>query len=188
MKPNKPSGLLAAVPAAGAPITLSKSVMSMKFMKRKEDEKNQIQDQREKLHKLQGGNWTNSKAAADPTNGSQDKLKCVRDYSDLYAALPGRRSFNGCNKAIEKYYQSVVSEKYEQSRNAQALKDTVDDEEMVQRYQDLVGLPRGPSQGKKPSFLRPEHRDGSSKKRKGEGDSGFMKLSNAGMPKKQKKH
>ncbi|RYH18872.1 hypothetical protein EON65_26755 [archaeon] len=195
LKPTKPSGLPTSDKSEIEAPALSKSVMSMKFMKRKEDEKNQAQDQRAQLQKLQIGDWSSSALNDDKPSGGEGALKFVRDYTDLYAALPGRRSFNGCNKAVEKHYYSIVSDKYEQKKQKDANKETIDDEEMVQRYQELVSLPRGPGQGKKPSHNQSRHNNmdskDKSKKRKQEGDE-FVKLGQGptgmhGNKKKQRK-
>ena len=54
--------------------------------------------------------------AYDP-NGNEDdcddsssnlQLKCTYEKTSLYAALPGRRSFGGFNKVVEKHYCSVM--------------------------------------------------------------------------------
>eukprot|EP01031_Cornospumella_fuschlensis_P031605 gene31605-38197_t len=195
MKPSKHSSLpMNDKPEIVSP-ALSKSVMSMKFMKRKEDEKSQVKETKAHLEKLQVGDWFASDVSTKGTSASSGKVTLVRDYTDLYAALPGRRSFNGCNKAVEKYYYSIVSDKYEEKRQETSNKDVIDDEEMVQRYQELVSLPRGPGQGRKPvhSQNRDNGKDGkdNNKKRKQE-ENEFIKLNqgfqHGGSKKKQKKN
>eukprot|EP01039_Chlorochromonas_danica_P000949 gene949-1031_t len=156
LKPNAPSTTPSKSGGATAPSSssssttpvLSKSVMSMKFMKRKESVD---QPEGDRLLHLQGGDWMKDSRTAErvPVH-SAGGLHCVRDFADLYAALPGRRSFGGANKAMERYYQSVVADKYKEKVKKESDKDVIDDEEMVRRYQQLVGLPRGPNQGKRP--------------------------------------
>lgn len=153
LKPSAPSTTPSksgtTAPSSSSTPVLSKSVMSMKFMKRKESVD---QPEGDRLLHLQGGDWMKDSRAAErvPVH-SAGGLHCVRDYADLYTALPGRRSFGGANKAMERYYQSVVADKYKEKVKKESDKDVIDDEEMVRRYEQLVGLPRGPNQGKRPA-------------------------------------
>lgn len=57
------------------------------------------------------------------------------------ASLPGRRSFRGFNPIVERHYDTVMNNQRYDSKLA-----TISDEDMVQRYDELVGLPRGPNQ------------------------------------------
>ena len=57
------------------------------------------------------------------------------------ASLPGRRSFRGFNPAVERHYNTVMNNQRYDSKLA-----VISDEDMVQRYDELVGLPRGPNQ------------------------------------------
>lgn len=66
--------------------------------------------------------------------------------------LPGRRSFNGCNKAVERYYESKMEDlKYNWKKAASSSSSTsATDEEILKRCENLIGLPRGPNQGLRP--------------------------------------
>ena len=77
----------------------------------------------------------------------------TEDDSDLFQVLPGRRSFGGFNKSVEKYYHEVFDEQRLQKLGDKAKNNTISDEEMLKRYENLIGLPRGPNQG-----VRPDHR------------------------------
>lgn len=59
----------------------------------------------------------------------------------------GRRSFGGFNKAVERNYEQMIDEKRFDRASERASKNTVSDAEMLARYENLIGLPRGPSQG-----------------------------------------
>lgn len=94
------------------------------------------------------------------SNGKSREISVVsaRDEVDVYARLPGRRSFNGCNRAVEKYYQQIIDSKYieKQSRKEERTTEKdiesgmlITDEDMAERYEELIGLPRGPNQGKR---------------------------------------
>lgn len=138
-------------PTASTSTTLSKSVMGMKFMKRKEEAKVNEEKAIEKYNKINDNNWiTNSDTTImefDNGNNVAEPLTCTRDDVDLYASLPGRRSFGGFNKAVENHYQQMINrERFQIKTNT---KNEVTDEEMFQRYETLVGLPRGPNQGKR---------------------------------------
>jgi hypothetical protein len=108
-------------------LKLSDSVMSMKFMKSRQS----IGINKESIVK-------------------SDSISTVSiDLDDL--ELPGRRSFGGFNKYVEKYYQMKLDELKLNSimSNSSVKGGGVSDEEMLERYENLVGLPRGPKQSKK---------------------------------------
>ena len=127
---------------------LSKSVMSMKFMKRKEEAAIQESEETLKRKKILEMQWiSRAESVADA-----DAVLCVKETNDLLTAMPGRRSFGGFNKPVERNYQqamdairfdsTVSSSKEEKSK-------TITDEEMLERYESLIGLPRGPQQSKR---------------------------------------
>ena len=130
-------------------VQLSSSVMSMKFMKRKEESDIHRAAEREKLSQLKDKYLSNEDFNDSNIDTPVERKNefaissCVADAS-LY--LPGRRSFGGFNKAVEKHYQSVVLDDINSSRRKNDGV-TITDEEMLQRYENLIGLPRGPNQG-----------------------------------------
>ena len=127
--------------------TLSKSVMSMKFMKRKVEDA-QLQDEiATKKKSVTDIIW--SQSTLENTTSSSGKLVCEVDLEDRLATFPGRRSFGGFNKAVERQYQSYLDSLKFEKLTTKSSKYNVDDEEMLQRYESLIGLPRGPNQGKR---------------------------------------
>lgn len=138
-------------PSASTSTTLSKSVLGMKFMKRKEEAKVNEEKAIEKYNQINNdSNWvTNSEPNIMEVEHSNDNevLTCVKDDGDLYSSLPGRRSFGGFNKAVEAHYQQMINR--DRFETKAKIKNEVTDEEMFQRYETLVGLPRGPNQGKR---------------------------------------
>jgi hypothetical protein len=127
---------------------LSKSVMGMKFMKKKEESIRIEQEEKIKFDKISNINWIADEMTPETEMDIDDsELTCIKDDADNFSALPGRRSFGGFNKAVEKHYQQMVDHKrFQISAQADDAK-VVTDEEMLLRYENLVGLPRGPSQG-----------------------------------------
>ena len=120
--------------------TLSKGVMGMKFMKQKEEE---IAKRKEEVSKRKAEVFV-------PTR--DDEIKCNTQHFDFVAELPGRRSFNGCNKAMERYYESRLEDlNYKKKAEVDNSSETISNEDMIKRYESLISLPRGPNQGKKPS-------------------------------------
>mmetsp|Transcript_15698 Transcript_15698/g.26329 ORF Transcript_15698/g.26329 Transcript_15698/m.26329 type:complete len:176 (+) Transcript_15698:41-568(+) len=111
---------------------LSSGVLNMKFMKKKE---------------LLASNNTSSKATHPVVLASQESL-FIKDELDCAASLPGRRSFNGCNKAVEKHYDQMM-ETLNYKTKISPHKASEDDIALLKKYENLVGLPRGPNQGKK---------------------------------------
>ena len=79
-------------------------------------------------------------AATIPT-GSTSAIPEVVVNEENIASLPGRRSFRGFNPIVERHYNTVMNNQRYDSKLA-----TISDEDMVQRYDELVGLPRGPNQ------------------------------------------
>jgi M-phase phosphoprotein 6 len=132
--------------------TLSKNVMAMKFMKRKADNDSALLEDDEKRKKLLDSHWpsSGSSSANNPAEcGLLDGSRFSKESGDLMAALPGRRSFGGFNKAVERYYEQIMDEKRFNRAAEKANKNSVSDEEMLARYESLIGLPRGPNQGAK---------------------------------------
>lgn len=135
-----------------APAMLSKSVMSMKFMKRKADDDGAQQEEvaRKKLvtEMIWSSRMDQNKSLA---SAESPKLVCEIDFSDSLSTYPGRRSFGGFNKAVEQQYNKYLdSLKFDKLASKASSSFDVDDEEMLERYQTLIGLPRGPNQGRLP--------------------------------------
>jgi len=105
-----------------------------------------------------------------------NSLACSTEHFDFAAALPGRRSFNGCNKAVERHYEQVLDDLNYKRKASIVKSDTISDEEMLKRYESLIGLPRGPNQGKKPDNRSINKQDIGNKR--GSGGSGNNKEHN----------
>jgi len=214
----------AADPAAASPV-LSKSVMSMKFMKRKEDDSAELAAEADKrsrllegsakwdghakdassssaiagkgssvpvsdsaedtLHHMQKLNASQSvskemvlqhRASEAGASASEDGLHCTYERSSLWTALPGRRSFGGFNKVIERWHSSVMDSRRQDAKYESEDKDAskramaLDDEDMLKKYDKLVSLPRGPSMGNKPKNTHAGN--GKNKKTGGSGKAG----------------
>lgn len=151
---------------------LSKSVLGMKFMKTKV-EVSTNQD----LNAIKASlNWKKKKedgqkstdVSLSSIHSHEIKLSCTTDDFNFNAVLPGRRSFNGCNKAMERHYQMQLEQLKFQQTSIESNVTTASsnmDEEMIKKYEKLVGLPRGPSGGmmtdndsKKRKLNQPDHR------------------------------
>lgn len=108
----------------------------MKFMKQKESTTEKKEEKKDVI-------------AINNGQSSGEGLVCSTEHFDFVAALPGRRSFNGCNKAVERHYEQVLDDLNYKRKTSVVKTDTISDEEMIKRYESLIGLPRGPNQGKK---------------------------------------
>lgn len=132
---------------------LSKSVLSMKFMKRKEESIISEKEERIKFEKINNSSWIDENQQAsmqieeDTEDNTESVLKCTVDVGDVFSALPGRRSFGGFNKAVEKHYAQMIDHKRFEKASKPESTGADNDEEMLLRYETLVGLPRGPNQG-----------------------------------------
>lgn len=122
--------------------TLSKAVMGMKFMRRNEEVAPAVVPNPEP-----SADAVQSSRAPSSSSGV---IQFERDRSTV--TFPGRRSFGGCNKFIERHYAKVLEDQYNIKVAEKEKKQTISDEEMLKRYENLVSLPRGPSQGVRQKF------------------------------------
>lgn len=110
--------------------TLSKSVMSMKFMKRKLDS-NSTNDNDD-------SNISNSNKRRNTNNNNNNEnnsmIKNISYINDnrIYSTLPGRRSYGGCNKAVERQYEYIMNERRYEKQVDKANKNTISDHDMAQ--------------------------------------------------------
>lgn len=131
-------------------------------MKRKEELEDEKKEER-KRRKLENSmnewngpdfNDENNQMLIDNSLDNENKSNLITsvivEHKNIYAALPGRRSFGGFNKNVEREYERQIDEEKFDKAMEKAKKNTVSDEEMLSRYQNLIGLPRGPNQGKAP--------------------------------------
>ena len=149
-----PVGRPQGTPESGSKLktNLSKSVMSMKFMKRKEEISEEESLQLAKRAKLEEADtWTRETEAMD-LGGEQSggNLMCTEvDVFGDVVLLSGRRSYGGFNKPVERFYKDAVDRVFFDKVTSTEAR-TVNDEELLEQYQHLVGLPRGPNQSRKP--------------------------------------
>ncbi len=137
-------------PTVVDPKILSSSVMRMKFMKRKEDTPNQSADTESSAVKRRRSGGGGCDPIKSGNHATTRRLVCSREEDDPRTVeVPGRRSFGGFNKSVERHYQSVLDEMNFDKMAKKVENKTISDEEMLSRYENLIGLPRGPNQGRK---------------------------------------
>jgi hypothetical protein len=99
-----------------------------------------------KRRKILDSGWSNVDTTAAnelSTSSSDDKIVCTVEAEDLYASLPGRRSFRGFNTVVERFYQnSMDTQKFGLEKDSIG-DDNISNEEMLSRYTNLIGLPEG---------------------------------------------
>lgn len=117
---------------------LSKSVMAMKFMQKKQTDNTEI------TAVVVPTTKASSKA---PTSKDSVEIRWERDKTSI--SFPGRRSFGGCNRFIERHYEKSLEDQYNIKLSEREEKNTISEEDMLKRYEELVSLPRGPNQGMK---------------------------------------
>mgnify|MGYP003387400241 CR=1 FL=1 len=93
-----------------------------------------------KRRKILDSGWSNVDTSAPSAPVSSDAhLVCTVEGEDLFAALPGRRSFGGFNKVVERFYQSSMdTHKFGLGKDS-ANDDNISNEEMLDRYTNLIG-------------------------------------------------
>ena len=106
--------------------TLSKSVMSMKFMKRKLDNNNNDNNDNNDNVKRRNINDNND----NNDNKTITKITYSNDNS-IFSTLPGRRSYGGFNKEVERHYEHIMNERRYEKQVTKAIKNTISDEEMA---------------------------------------------------------
>lgn len=100
-----------------------------------------------KRRKILDSGWssvdTTAAGASEDASSADQRLVCTVETEDLYASLPGRRSFRGFNNVVERFYQhSMDTQKFGLSKGS-AEDDGISNEEMFSRYSDLIGIPEG---------------------------------------------
>ena len=157
-------------------LSLSKSVMGMKFMKRSaETDQNDKEERVKRMHVIESS-WQPDKGKGESLGA--DALYRFEEH-DAVAVMPGRISFGGFNKNVERHYeQAMAAHRYKQKV---ARGDVITDEEFVSRYTNLIGLPgrlstqqQAPESGKKEKREkdRSGHTNNKKKKRRQGGGSG----------------
>lgn len=125
----------------------------MRFMKRKQEADTQCKEdeiKRRKILDIQWNNDNNDSNDNDIDYIDEDNIKQIQfsyEENDILSALPGRRSFGNFNKYVEKSYAMSMDAKRYNIKAEKFNRGSIDDEEMVERYKSLIGLPRGPNQG-----------------------------------------
>jgi hypothetical protein len=122
-------------------------------------------DELVKKRKLADAEWTLQKkeyVASEP-------LVCVEETVDTFHnSLPGRRSFGGFHPYIEQNYREQLDSNRLDGKLSKKKSDetAVSDEEMLARYDNLIGLPRGPNQGQMSSQSRSSSKSPHNQKKK----------------------
>lgn len=120
-------------------------------MKRKEDEEAIREVDRAKRAKLLQPEWSFTSAPGVDEQDSQMRVNTEADgrnlgiaefirenENDIYTLFPGRKSFGGFNVKVEKYCQTMVDDR----RLDQLAENTISDEEMIRRYEQMRGSKR----------------------------------------------
>ena len=137
---------------------LSSKVTSMRFMKRKEEGAEQMKEEISKRSKLldtvqlhRGGDADSRMQVVEQSSflSNEGKVVFTLESADLFSTLPGRRSFNGFNKVVEREYANALD------ASTLDCASTASDEAILKQYEGLIGLPRGPGQGKRPKNSGP---------------------------------
>jgi len=110
--------------------TLSKSVMSMKFMKRKLDSNNNNNNDNNDNNDNVKRRNINDNNDNNNNNKTITKITYTNDNS-IFSTLPGRRSYGGFNKEVERHYEHIMNERRYEKQVTKAIKNTISDEEMA---------------------------------------------------------
>ena len=145
-KTPKSSSALSSSASPKARSQLSDNVMGMKFMKRGADEERQekkeaakqqeeLEDASSKRRRLSGSEKQGRGEGEREGGGMKLDVEFTVSDATSIAMYPGRRSFGGFNKIVERQYSSILEGKrldHKYSRSAE--EGDVDDEELIRRY------------------------------------------------------
>ena len=128
-------------------------------MKRKEEAIKEEREEAAKRKKMLDSRWSANEDLLDKLEGdstSIGSLSLIKDSDNLYSSLPGRRSFKGFNPYIERQYAILIDTNRANASNDKdsSKLSTITDEEMAERYANLISLPRGPNQGRAKEGLK----------------------------------
>lgn len=147
--PSKSSSALSSALSSASPKArsqLSDNVMGMKFMKRGADEERQekeeaakqqqeLEDASSKRRRLSGSEKQGRGEGERERGGMKLDVEFTVSDATSISTYPGRRSFGGFNKIVERQYSSILEGKrldHKYSRSAE--EGDVDDEELIRRY------------------------------------------------------
>ena len=138
-------------------VGLSKSVMGMKFMKVRNDS-TKLTHAVPTVTVVSNIGFTSQVSLIvkeqTPFTPIEQDLVYIEESVDTLSEMPGRRSFNNFNNSVNKYYSNKIEElnidkKITSSSSQKGRKNLASDDEIIQKYDQLVGLPRGPNQSRK---------------------------------------
>lgn len=154
-------------------ISLSKSVMTMKFMRRKEittqsqpnnNDSMSITVNNSSIKNINDKNdlvssWVSISSNNDMSEDSSNTVNGCKILYDVNNQIDvnacrhflGRRSFGGFNKNVERNYSEFLDDMQFDNitRKSKSLKRDINDDEMLESYANLIGLPRGPNQNRR---------------------------------------
>ena len=159
---TSPVGRHQGTPESGSKLknNLSKSVMSMKFMKRKDEISEEDSLQLAKRAKLvEADTWNGDHEEMDLESEQPKGIKCTEvDVFGDVVLLSGRRSYGGFNKPVERHYKDAVDKVFFDKVTSSDPR-AANDEELLAQYEHLVGLPRGPNQSRRPGKSTKQHQN-----------------------------
>ncbi|XP_058946576.1 M-phase phosphoprotein 6 [Pocillopora verrucosa] len=128
--------MAAEVPQQPVKKTLSKNLMEMKFMKRKAETDYRRQLEEERQRAIEESHWV--------LNGQEQEDRSCIEFEPSYVQCEelypnGRMSFKNFNPTVEKMFKEMIAEEDLAQSEAREREETVSDEEMAQRYENLVG-------------------------------------------------
>ncbi|XP_020614898.1 M-phase phosphoprotein 6-like [Orbicella faveolata] len=116
--------------------TLSKTLMEMKFMRRKAESDYRRQLEEERQRAIEESHWVLDEKEKDDRSCIEFEPSYVK-CEELYPS--GRMSFKNFNPTVEKMFKEMLAEENLARSEAREREETVSDEEMAKRYESFVG-------------------------------------------------
>ncbi|XP_006814109.1 M-phase phosphoprotein 6-like [Saccoglossus kowalevskii] len=127
---------------------LSKHLMQMKFMQRRQDNENKVEFEESQQRRIDETHWV---IDVPELTAKQNRYSLEPSHIACECLKFGRMSFKGFNPAIEKIMKTYDTEQELELAEEREKEIAVSDDEMAKRYDSLIG-----TVGKK--FVKKRHR------------------------------
>lgn len=130
-----------------ARLSLSDNVMGMKFMKRGAEEEREEKEWKEREDASKRRRLIEEE---ESRAGTKLEIEFTLSEATSISSYPGRRSFGGFNKIVERQYSSILEGKrLDHKYRNRSAEDDVDDDELIERYAAMRNMKNPLSSGEK---------------------------------------
>lgn len=138
-------------PSASPKASLSDNVMGMKFMKRGAEEEREEKEWKEREDASgKRRRLIEEEERGRGRAGTKLEIEFTLSETTSISSYPGRRSFGGFNKIVERQYSSILEGKrLDHKYSRKSAEEDVDDDELIERYAAMRNMKNPLSSGEK---------------------------------------